>query len=358
MHLEFRLRQLLAGSGQDTYGKFMRIEKATGISRKVVQAIYENRRRSVSLDVIEHLCDHLARTGVREPLPAALFGARPSGLIEALAAAARVRVCIGGARERSRREVRPMWLAHPDAEVASVLVELLSSARRPEDRPPGSPRIEHLYVPSRLTPFGEGDDDGQDARGSAIEAQQMFERLRGDSAGSATIMIGSQIANSLVELFVADLFACRPFSSQGAHVPFFLLHKRPAGAPPTPSCFGGPRAPGEWSGRDDQGVYYRGATGEWNLCPTSADRDAGIVVVRRDPGADGTELAVLGHSGRATRCLGEVLRHRSDAFWDDMDPRPGGILASAYACALDLEAGRRGDDSVLRDFTIHRIALR
>jgi hypothetical protein len=358
MHLEFRLHQLLADNGQDTYGRFQRIERATGISRKIVQAIYENRRRTVSLDVIERLCAYLVSVGVREPLPAALLGARPSGLIEALAAAARVRVCVGGARERSRREVRPMWLAHPDAEVASVLVELLSSARRPDDRSHGSPRIEHVYVPSRLTPFGEGDDDGQEQRGAATAARRIFGRLRDDAAGGATIMIGSQIANSLVELFVADLFACKPFTSEGAHVPFFLLHKRPAGASPTPSCFGGERAPGEWTGRDDQGVYYRGAAGEWNLCSTSADRDAGVVIVRRDPGAETTEVAVLGHSGRATRCLGEVLRRRPDVFWGDMDPRPGGVVASAYACALDLHAGRRGDDSVLRDFTIHRIALR
>jgi hypothetical protein len=355
MHLEFRLRQVLADCGGDTYGKFSLIEEATGISRKIVQAIYENRRRTISLDVIERLCAYLVAEGVREPLPAALFGARPSGLIEALATATRVRVCIGSARERSPREGHPRWLAHPDAEVASVIVELISSARRPADRP-GSPRIEHVYVPSRFTPFGEGVDDGQEERVAAKAARRTFDGLR--TAAGATIMIGSQIANSLVEVFVADLFHCNPFTSEGAHVPFFLLHKRPAGAPPRPSCFGGPRAPGAWGGRDEQGVYYRVEDGAWNLCPTSDAQDAAVVVVRRDPGADSTELALLGHSGRATRCLGEVLRRQPDAFWGEMDPRPGGMIASAYACALELEARRPGDEPALRNVTVHRIAMR
>ncbi len=338
MRVEIRLKRICERHGLDAFGKISRIAREAGLSRRLVEALYENKRRIISIDHIERVCDWLRRHHVDEDLPGALFGYRPSHLLSALAEPRLVRFYLG---EYRQRDTPTRWVSRADAEVAAVFTELLSgSASRaaaagdarpdPGDIPfPTNVEFRNSYVPSHFAAFGATDVEACD---DTTVAEHRFAEMRDVRHPRTNILIGSQRANHLVELFVADFFDCTPFEA-GLEAPLYLYRPSDDGIA---SCFGG-AAPPAGAGSPEPGIHYRVTKDRWACSPVRpTGEDAGIVMVRRDPGTGQTEIAVFGYSGRATRALGDIIRSDPDAFWKDHEPLPGGLEGRVYVCELAL----------------------
>lgn len=370
MRVEIRLKQICERHGLDTHGMVSRIAREASISRRIVEAFLQNKRRTIHMEHVERLCDWLRRHHVAADLPGALFGYRPSHLLSSLAQPGLARIYLGEYEQSGASQSR--WVSRADAAVAAVFTELLSgSAARAAAADGGSldagdvafpPHVEFVnsYVPSRVAPFGAG--DGVASSDSTAVASAMFLEMRDAHHPGTNILIGSQRANHLVELFVADFFGGVPFEA-GADRPPLFLH-RPQDAPDEMrSCFGGSTLPGDIPGGNGKGIYYRVAPSEWRLCPHERESgaDAGIVMVRRDPGTGHTEIAVFGYSGRATAALGDIIRRDPDAFWKDHERMAGGIEGRVYVCELSLreETDRHGGTRIVprKDVRIRPLSI-
>ncbi|MCH6552236.1 MAG: PDZ domain-containing protein, partial [Planctomycetes bacterium] len=189
-------------------------------------------------------------------------------------------------------------------------------------------KIAHGYVP-----------------GDPAAAGGIFKRMRAPQAKGSAILIGSQLAHALTELFVADLFKCKAFAPMPGKVPFYLRFGDKA---PVTSCFGGTKAPPGYKASAGPGIYYRAwsPTAEkdvWVACPSTRGReDAGVVIVRRDSGEARTEMAVFGFSGQATAALGDIIRHKPDEFWDFSDNPRRGLEVRVYICTFEMTEAPAG----------------
>ena len=346
MRIEFQLKGVLQQYELDKPRIFSRIWRETGISRRIVSGLYYNHRVSVTMNQLERLCQWLHSQGVpSEQLPGALFCFRPSGLMSALTTADRVRIYSGLYFQHQAGHDPRRWVSSADSEIASVFVELLSNAP-PVDQaaadPSSSPgghkglRFEFVLVPSHDAPFGKALGTGRPAPESTRPARQLFRSMRQDKTPTTNILVGSQRANLLMELFVADLVGCEPFTDLRGRLPFYL-YREPSAASAIPSCFGGPDLPAECPDQGRYGIYFRREDGRWELCPSIPNEaDAGIVIVRRAPGVGRTELAVFGCSSQATRAMGALFRQNLDQFWGPLQRLKGGIEARAYVCRLPM----------------------
>ncbi|MHC4081456.1 MAG: helix-turn-helix domain-containing protein [Planctomycetota bacterium] len=348
MRIEFQLKAVLQCYGLDKTGIFSRIERETGISRRIVSGLYYNRRVGVTMNQLERLCQWLHNQDVpSEELPGALFRFSPSGLMNALTIADRVRIYSGLYFQRQASHMPKYWVSSADSEVASLFIETLSSVAPVDNAPTGpassthghkGPRIEHILVPSHDAPFGGASETERPAPESTMPARKIFRAMREDKAPTTNILIGSQRANLLVELFVADLFGCEPFAESRGRLPFYL-YREPSTSSLMPSCCGGPDQPADCPGSGPFGIYFRRKGQRWELCPSIPNEtDAGIVIVRRAPGQGQTELAVFGCSALATRAMGELLRRDPDQFWGSLQRLKGGIEARVYVCRLSMRA--------------------
>lgn len=75
MHIRFTLKELLAANQMDSHGVLGDIAKSTNLHRHTIERLYGNRTRTVSLDVLELLCDALLAKNIPAgELPGGLFG--------------------------------------------------------------------------------------------------------------------------------------------------------------------------------------------------------------------------------------------------------------------------------------------
>jgi hypothetical protein len=369
MHIEFQLRSVLQRYGLDKFS-FKKIELETGIARKVVSGWYHNRRKNITVNQLERICQWLHGKGVpSEDLPGVLFRFYPSGLVNRLTAAGRVKIYLGDYIQRQGSFIPKYWVSWADSEVASIFVELLSNAP-PVDRvsngssSPGGQqglRFEFVLVPSHDAPFGQALEAGRPTPESTRPARRIFRAMREDKTATTNILVGSQRANLLVEQFVADLAGCKPFTDTRGRLPFYLYREQTT-APVIPSCFGGSDLPAECVDSGQYGIYFRRDDGGWELCPSIPNQaEAGIVIVRRAPGQGRTELALFGCSAQATRATGALFRLNPDQFWGPMQRLKGGVEACVYVCRIPMCEAT--DDMgpvprpVLEDARVHLLKL-
>jgi DNA-binding Xre family transcriptional regulator len=375
MGIEFRLRDLLQRHGLEKASNFIQIERDVGIARKVVSGLYYNRRVGITFNQLERLCRWLHNKGVTEGLPGALFGYQPSGLVNALTAADLVRIYVGEYFQHQASDIPKFWVSWADSEVASLFFALLSGPQTAEGEPAdgeaaegesadgeaaegesadgeasdGEPagskplpggrkgvRFEYVHVPSQDAPFAEASEVGRRKTEPTEPARLIFRAMREDRSPTTNILIGSQRANLLVELFVAELLGREAFTDARGRLPFYLYRDS---SPPSliPSCFGGSELPADCPGPGRSGIYYRQDPKRWEFCPSIPNEaDAGIVIVRRVPGQGQTELAVFGYSAQATRAMGELLHRAPDQFWGPLERLKGGIEARVYVCRISM----------------------
>ncbi len=328
MRIEFRLKQILEAAGLLVHGIYARIAAEAGIDRKTVRDICENRRRTIKLDTLERLCGWLRKQNLGEGLPGALFGFRPSRLLAALAEPGRVTIYEAERRHRGAGIQERSVVSRDDISVGATFDELLSGL---DDDPQDNgrrARVRFTYVP-----------------GGPTAAGGIFKRMRSQRAKGSTILIGSQLAHGLTELFVAEIFKCEAFSPAPGKVPFYL---RFADKAPVTSCFGGTKAPPGYKASAGPGIYYQAWSptaneNVWVACPSTRGReDAGVVIVRRHSGEARTEMAVFGFSGQATAALGTIIRHKPDEFWDFSDNPRRGLEVRVYICTFEMTEAPAG----------------
>ncbi len=98
MRIEFRLKQILAAAHitlTDT-----KIGEETGLDRRTVGNIRNNKSPTVDLATLGQICAWLQKRGCGEGLPGALLGFRSSPLLEAMVAPLRVKFWLGEYREK------------------------------------------------------------------------------------------------------------------------------------------------------------------------------------------------------------------------------------------------------------------
>lgn len=339
MRTEIRLKQLLDEAGEDKHGRIERIAKATGLHRHTIRKFLQNEATTFSLNTISLICDYLVQIDLGDGLPGKLFGARPSKLLEAMLAPERVTFYLGESKgQQSKFGFARAWVARDDFGVAARLVERLSRSTERHSVDAGRGLgFAYRHIPSRRADPSKLEPDRKNAK-------RAFNRMRNDRRFETSVLIGSQRANYLVEYFVSDLFRSEEFSSKNSRVPFHLKYHQPTGVA---SCFGGDQPP-PGAGTDDQpGIYFRHHNDKkWNFFPTvSRKRGAGIVVVRRDPGLRGMEIAVFGLTGIATAAVGKLVCDTPDRFWPE--PRvQAGLEVGVYACGFKLQRMEKDDQDI------------
>jgi hypothetical protein len=277
-------------------------------------------------------------------LPGALLGACPSALLEAVARPKEVRSYVGEYQLGKQNQVQ-RWISPRDAVVASRLVEKISSPATMGKQPI---TFRFCYVPFHPIEQGPEQQDKQflaDVR----NAKKVYEEISGRDRRHSSILVGSQKANNVVELFVADLYEVRPFQRppENSRIPFYLASRPRDRA--FESCFGGHGAPPRHTGETVPGVYYRApdAQGPWELIEWKEDQqDGGIVVTAHDPGTNVTELVIFGLSGRGTAAVGQEVAERPDLFWHSREKGEdrSSRAVRIYVCEIKLR-GEPADET-------------
>ena len=254
MQLEIRLKKVLEQSGLDERGIAQHIARDLKLHRHTIGKLYRSQAANPSLDVLGQVCDWLERHGVPgDILPHALLGVRPSKLWAAVAAPGAVTLYVGEYRQMPAGPRPLRWIAQHDALAMAKIVQSLSNAAEIAKRrvPVGME-----YVPFRFDPGKPVMSDahlGEDAK----RAGEIFGGMRAAGRATSSIILGSQRANHLVELLVADLFGCDAFcppKKPGGAVPFYLAFRKDDRW--VPSCFGGQTAPSGSKRPTGPGVYY------------------------------------------------------------------------------------------------------
>jgi hypothetical protein len=151
---------------------------------------------------------------------------------------------------------------------------------------------------------------------------------------AASILIGSQRVNYLLECVVADLFGVEPFRPAPQRgepkIPFYLLYHPDRRM--IEGCFGGTKRVPGWRGRLEPGTYWRNERDEWECLPwRKREQDAGIAVVVYYPGTKVLHTALFGYSGRGTALLAKKLCADSYQFWPP-GARGSGKEVGVYVC--------------------------
>jgi len=347
MQLEIRLKKILQETGLDKRKVAQRIAGDLKLHRHTIGKLYRGQAKNPSLDVLGKVCDWLERHGVPGSiLPQALLGVRPSTLWQAVAAPGAVTLYVGEYRQMPPGPRPLRWIAQHDALAMAKIVQSLSSnVDTAERRVPV--RIE--YVPFRFDPekSAVGNEHLEEDRKRAGE---IFQDMRGSGRATSSIILGSQRANHLVELLVADTFGCDAFSppKNGKRPPPFYLafRKEDRGVP---SCFGGRATPPGCPSSYGPGIYYLAKNG-WSVCPwRQGTQDAGVILIARDKGTAALEMAVFGFSGPGTEALAEALLLRPDRFWRhpvQIDGKEVGVYVCRFDLANDTSANQDGETRV------------
>jgi len=330
MKTEMRLKKILVQKKLDGHGICLRIAHEAQIHRHTVSKIYHNANiKSISFPVLERLCGWLHRTAdvPKEQLPGLLFGSEPSGLLKAIAALGHATIYMG---EYRQAETPMRWIALRDAMVHTEIVRELSSYSAGNTY---SVEIQTRYVPFSFTTKNREIKEG-DLQKDTRAAKRIFAEALGPESKedkSASILLGSQRVNYLVELLVATLFGCDPFKSpdEQKRLPFYTTYREFDRV--VPSCFGGRTPPADYQGEGLPGIYYRDKTGQWAVHHwKDKTQDSGIVITIYDPGTQILQMAVFGLSGRCTSALGSQLFLR-ECFWPPY-AKTKGKLVGIYMC--------------------------
>lgn len=342
MQVEIRLKKLLRQRGLDGHGITQRIAQDLRVHRHTIGKLYRNQLRYPSLEVLGAVSGWLANHGVpSEILPHALLGARPSELWQAVSEPGAVTLFVGESRQADAPGRPWRWIAQQDAVAMANIVQFLSSPRDFAER-----RLEIgiEYVPFRFV-SGEREVNEEQLDEDKKRARKIFDNMRAAGCQRNAVLIGSQRINHLVELLVADIFGCeafRPLKPRSKIVPFYLAYRQHDRV--VSSCFGGPKPPPGRRSAGAPGIYFLNKDEEWEVCPWEQDkRDAGIVIVVRDPGTAALEMAMFGFSGRGTEALGARFLHDPDAFWSPV--RVGAKEVAVSVCRFNLEraASEKGE---------------
>jgi DNA-binding Xre family transcriptional regulator len=332
MHTEFRLKKILDDAGVDTHGRIQRIVQGTGVNRHTIRKIYNNEATNVSLQTVGRICAWLEEKGYCAGLPGALFAARPSKLLGAMAEPGLVTFYLGEYRSTGFPKFR---VARDDAAAASMLVHSLS-------RPAEIPRLQfsHVHVPSHV-PADHEEVKASSFKADKIAAAAIFRRMRKDRAGGTAVLVGSQRANYLVEWYLSELYGCPAFEP-GGDVPFYLKYHEKAWVA---SCFGGNDPPTGGGADEPPGIYYRKG-GQWLVLRSEPRRrGAGVVIVRRDPGLGRLELAVFGVSAISTAATAKFICDTPDRFWPAGRVQAG-LQVGIYLCAFQLGGMKTGEEGI------------
>ena len=346
MQLEIRLKKILHEFGLDERKVAQRIADDLKLHRHTIGKLYRSQARNPSLDVLGRVCDWLERHGVAgRMLPQALFGVRPSSLWEAVAAPGAVTLYVGEYRQMPPPPRPLRWIAQHDALAMAKIVQSLSSSAADVAERRVPVRIE--YVPFRFDP-------ARPTVGKALlredesRAREIFRDIRDTGRTTSSIILGSQRANHLVELLVADTFRCDAFSrpkNRERAAPFYLAFRKEDRV--VPSCFGGRAAPPGCTTLRGPGIYYLAKNG-WSACPwEQGAQDAGVILISREKGTAALEMAVFGFSGPGTEAVAEELLRAPDRFW----PPPvenNGKQVGVYVCRFGLthHTSAVGDEEV------------
>ena len=309
MKIEFRIKEKLGDFQRLRHGVVKEIASESKIHRHTIARLCRNEVRVVSFETLEKLCDWFHEIGVpRDQLLGGLLGFRRSALWEAIASPGRVTLYLGEYWEEKPAAAAWRWVARRDSSVHGQMVKWLSTEGDSEIK---VPEIGSVYVPFR---YGSGKVRAKrkQLEQDVDHARTIFEEMR-QGGQYSNILIGSQRANYLVELLVADLFGCEPFKPASGKTPFYTVYRETDRL--VPSCFGGRRLPGR-SGSVAPGLYVRAEDHTWHAHPCVEDqKDAGLVITVYDPGTGSLDLVVLGFSGRSTEAIGAKLVDKPDAFW-------------------------------------------
>ena len=341
MRIELRVRQILEELGKNEYGIESKMARELKLNRHTIRNILHNQAVKPSLDTLGRICVWLLENGAPpEWLPGRLLGARPSGLWAAIGGMPKVAFFLGLYDHRLKGAYTDDYLtiAHYDGAVLSKMIQHLSSSA---DTGTARPVIHVQYVPFHHVPKSKRTGDWfHDDKKRALET---FRRMRESGAQTATLMLGSQRVNYLVECFVANLFGCEPFSEPPPDriPPVYLCYRD--SDPAVNSCFGGHRSPDGTAARGIPGTYYRDEDG-WRLTAWEENRtDSGIVIVIREETR--LEMALFGLSGRATSAIGNAVITRSHLFYPDCveepekDAGPRGKELYIFVCEVQYDGG-------------------
>jgi len=332
MNTEFRLKKILDDANVDKHGRIQRIVQGTGVNRHTVRKIYNNEATNVSLKTVGRICGWLEEKGYCADLPGALFAARPSTLLGAMAEPGLITFYLGEYRATGIPRFR---VARDDAAAGSMLVHSLS--RRAE-----SPKLlfTHVHVPSH-TPADHEEIKASSFKADKNAAAAVFRRMRKKRASGSAVLVGSQRANYLVEWFLSDLFGCPAFEA-GGDAPFYLKYHEKAWVM---SCCGGNHPPTGGGADEPPGIYYRKG-GRWLLLRSEPRRrGAGVVIVRRDPGLGRLELAVFGVSAISTAATAKIICDTPDRFWPEGRVQAG-LQVGIYLCEFQLGGMKTGEEGI------------
>lgn len=333
MKVEIRLKKLLQEKSLNRRGIIGQIAKELNLNRHTVAKIYNNQVPSISLDVLSKICTWLQKQGVStSELPAALFSSSRTSLWHMIAKRETVTIYLGEYQQTVGPVAAWKWISRRDAAAAAYLVQQLSA--HSEDGPP-PPQLKFRYVPFRYA-LKNYDVEKPPLAEDIDKAGDIFTRMRSDTTQGASILIGSQRVNYLLEYFVADLFGRKPFSpaKPESKVPFYIVYRETDHK--VPSCFGGLENPYRRTDASTPGLHFIGKKGTWVTCPWKEGRkDAGVIITLYNHNNKNVEIAVFGFSGRATDALGAQLLLKEHLFW----PPPievKGKEVGIFICRLQL----------------------
>ena len=312
MHIRFTLKDLLDAHRLGSHGILGELADAAGLHRHTVARIHGNRTRTVSIDVLEQLCDVLIAKGIPgDELPAGLFGR--SALWDHVTHFAKAVTVYVAERttEESAHSPASHTLSSDDVEVSTALFTHLSRVRAPAE------------LRTCKVPFHVQNESHTRAGEDIEEAHRVFRTIEQSSDSQAHVIIGSQRSNLLLEVFLADLYGAIPFDSRSpVRTPFYLLFEEKSGLM-LESCCAGVKVPGQTASSpktNDKaaGIWYYAPEG-W--CHVPADRHPGMVVVRQHAHSGRVEIAIFGYSGRGTRLVGEAFFADPERFWKNSRER-------------------------------------
>jgi DNA-binding Xre family transcriptional regulator len=331
MEVKFNLKKVLMDHNlyrpKVTFGQ---MEAATGVERHIISAICRNERAIITLKQLSRICAWLDTKDIpSEELLGHFFSTGRAHLWQALAKKGTVTIYLG---EHYQKDNAPLGrnISRRDSEVVATIVRRLSMRGMEGSSSQGAqitrpPQIRIQYVPFCYVSESSGVVGGtlpQDIK----RTKKIYQRLKDGSKENASIIIGSQRTNFLLEHFVAGLFKCKPFPfmevQEGHSIPFFSVYRE--NDRKIPSCFGGNENPFRTTKTaGDHGLHYLDKGDKWISCKwdeyeTKAGKiiiDAGIIIIVKDNKTKAIEIAVFGFSGRATEAIGQKLVVRTEDFW-------------------------------------------
>jgi len=340
MEVEIQLAKLMKEYDLLRRGIAQRMANEIGVHRHTIRKLLANQLKNPRLDTLGFICDWLQRNGVpSDRLPHSLLGVRPSDLGQAIATSGLVSIYVGEFHQMDPPTRTRRWIAQHDAVAMAKVVQWLSDV--------GSDRRRNLnvgieYVPFRFVkgaPRVRDEHLNEDRRA----AEQVFQRMMQTGMHRSAILLGSQRANHVVEVLVADLFGCEPFAPVGRtpRIPFYLTYRDDDRN--VPSCFGGSEPPPWCRTPTGPGIYYMDKGRRWNALPwKDHQQDGGLIIIMRDVSTQAMQMAMFGFSGWGTELLGGQLLHGTSKLWP-LPVQVGGRQVGIYVCCFSSPAHADGD---------------